>query len=564
MHISSAVSPPQLNIFAQGSTKENTDWRTSNGTIAMRPRLSDEERQGFLSYDSRSSEGDSEFDDVLLKSTPSDEKPLSLNTRLRAWLCSRPRHIRRNVFRHPLTATLLVAKYIILSVLIVLIATPILIPSYTRLPSHYRELKARCTQRDAEPGCANTFQEKIFISVSLYDKDGKIAGGRWSEQMLELIHMLGPENTFLSIYENDSPQGRAALEEFKSKVPCRHEIVYDDSVSLDGFGNVTLPNGDERMKRLSYLSEMRNRALRPLDRFRDDSGVVTFDKVLFMNDVLFNTVDAAQLLFSTNVGEDGRTHYLSTCALDYINPFKFYDLYAQRDAEGYSNGVPIFPIFTTAGQGLSRADMLAQKDAVRATGCWSGMVAMQARYVQNLKASLPTPEFQDIGAHVIDPANPHAIESPVRFRYEPETFFDACECCLFLADVSTAARKDDAIDQGVFVNPYVRVAYEEWVLRWLHRVKLWERLFVVPHRIVSYFAGLPRNNPYREVSEGEPFVEEVWSVTENRWELKNRTGRSGLFCAVREMQLLLTEARTGDKNWGNVDIPGGQQLWFPS
>lgn len=526
----------------------------------MRPRLSDEEREAFLSFDSRSS--DPEFDEILLKTR--DKKPLPIHARLRAWLFSRPRHIRRNVLRHPFTAAAITLKYLLLSVAVIFVATPILIPSYTRLPSHYLALKENCEGPDADPGCANPFQEQIFISVSLYDKGGHLAGGRWGEQMLELIHMLGPENTFLSIYENDSPLGQKALEEFKSKVPCRHEIIFDDSVSLEGFGNVTLPDGSERMKRLSYLSEMRNRALRPLDRFRDDSGVVPFDKVLFMNDVMFHTVDAAQLLFNTNLGEDGRTHYLSTCALDYGNPFKFYDLYAQRDAEGYSNGVPIFPIFSTAGAGLSRADMLAQKDAVRVTGCWSGMVAMQAKYVQNLDASLPTPGFQDVGAHVIDPDHPHAIEAPVRFRHEPEVFVDACECCLFLADVSTAARKDAAPDQGVFVNPYVRVAYDDHTLRWLHRVKWWERLFVVPHRIVSSLAGLPRNNPYREVAEGDPFVEEVWSVAENRWELVNRTGRSGLFCAVREMQLINTEARTGDKNWADAAMPAGQQLWFPT
>lgn len=389
--------------------------------------------------------------------------------------------------------------------------------------------------------------------------------------MLELIQMLGPENTFLSIYENDSPLGQAPLEAFKERVPCNHEIVFDDSVSLEGFGNVTLPDGTERMKRLSYLSEMRNRALRPLDRFTDnETGIVEFDKVLFMNDVLFNTVDAAQLLFNTNVDEEtGRANYLSVCSLDYDSPFKFYDLYAQRDAEGYSNGVPVFPIFTTAGQGLSRADMLAQRDAVRVTSCWSGMVAMQARYVQNLQPTLPTPSFQSIGAHVVDPDHPVPVTAPVRFRYEPEVFFDACECCLFLADVSAAANRDpEATHTGVFVNPYVRVAYDPWVLTWLHRAKRWERLLVLPHRIISWFAGLPRNNPYREVAEGEPFMEEVWINGDDNypggWELVNRTGRTGLFCAVREMQLLSTETRTGDKNWANFPMPPGQHLWFPT
>lgn len=522
-------------------------------------RDSDEERIAFLSLDGRSSD-DNELDDLLLKTT---KKRPSLANRIRTWLLSRPRAPRRNVFRHPLPAILVTAKYIVAVLAVLFVVVPILAPSYTRPPPHYRELKERCAGPDAPSGCANPFAEKVFISISLYDKGGHLASGRWGDQVLELIHMLGPENTFLSIYENDSPLGEKPLEKFKSKVPCEHAIVFDRHVSLEQFANVTMPDGTERMKRLSYLSEMRNRALRPLDRYRKDSGVVPFDKVLFLNDVFFHVEDAAQLLFSTNIGPDGRAHYLSTCAMDYNNPFLFYDLYAQRDAEGYSNGLPIFPIFSTAGQGLSRQDMLAQKDAVRVSACWSGMVAMQAKYVQNLDATLPTPNFQEVGAHVIVPDNPVAVEAPVRFRYEPEIFFDACECCLFLADVSTAARKDkDASEHGVFVNPYVRVAYDDWALRWLHRIKRWERLFVIPQRIISWYVSLPRNNPYREVQEGEPFTEEVW--VDDHWELVNRTGRSGLFCAVREMQLKQRKERTEDKNWKNVEMPPGQHLWFPT
>lgn len=525
----------------------------------MNPRSSDEERIAFLAFDGRSSD-DHELDDFLPK-TP--EKRPSLPNRIRIWFLSRPRALRRNVLRHPLLAIAVAAKYTLILLAVLFVAVPILTPSYTRPPPHYRELKERCTGPDAVAGCANPFNEKVFISISLYDKGGHLASGRWGEQVLELIQMLGPENTFLSIYENDSPLGEAPLADFKSKVPCNHEIVFDRHVSLGGFENVTMPDGTQRMKRLSYLSEMRNRALRPLDRFRAEMGVVPFDKVLFLNDVFFHVEDAAQLLFSTNVGPDGRAHYLSTCALDYAHPLLFYDLYAQRDAEGYSNGLPIFPIFSTAGQGLSRQDMLDQKDAVRVSACWSGMVAMQAKYVQNLDQSLPAPNFQQVGAHVILPDDPVAIEAPVRFRYEPEIFFDACECCLFLADVSTAARKDrDAPEHGVFVNPYVRVAYDDWALRWLHRVKRWEKLFVVPHRIISWYVGLPRNNPYRQVQEGEPFTEEIW--VDDHWKLVNRTGRSGLFCAVREMQLIQRKERTEDKNWKNVEMPPGQQLWFPT
>lgn len=529
----------------------------------MSARISDEERIAFLedtSIDGKSS--DDAFDEILLKS-PSP--PRRVPQRLKKWLRSRPRVFRRHVLRHPLQSLLATLKIIIIVIVVLFVATPILAPSYTRLPEHYSNLQARCQDPEARPGCANPFHEKIFISVSLYDKGGHLAGGRWGETVLELIQMLGPEHTFLSIYENDSPGGEEALQEFKSKVPCAHEIVFDAHVPLTGFENITLPDGTERMKRLSYLSEIRNRALRPLDRFtKEESGVVEFDKVLFLNDVAFHPIDAMQLLFNTNLGPDGRSQYLSACALDYKNPFLFYDLYAQRDAEGYSNGVPIFPIFTTAGNGTSRAAMVAQSDAVPVSSCWSGMVAMQAKYVQNLNETLPTPDFQAIGAHQVKPDSPAPVEAPVRFRYEPEVFFDACECCLFLADVSTAAHKDNADEQGVFVNPYVRVAYEESTLKWLAVIRRWERLFPIAHRIVSYFAGLPRNNPYREVREGEPFVEERWNVGDNDWELVNRTGRSGMFCAVREMQVIQAEARTDDRNWEDVHMPPGQRLDFPT
>lgn len=528
----------------------------------MSLRSSQEERVAFLGTSSFDGISSDDGIDELGPKRPTTYRRFS--QWLSLWLRSRPRAIRRNVLRHPLQTLVVAVKYTAILIIFLFITTPIIAPSYTRLPPHYRELKARCEGPDALPGCGNQFNEKIFISVSLYDKAGHLAGGRWGETVLELIQMLGPENTFLSIYENDSPGGAAALEEFGKKVPCRNEIVYDAHVPLVEFANVTMPDGTERMKRLSYLSEIRNRALRPLDMFREETGIEPFDKVLFLNDIAFNPVDAAQLLFNTNLGPDGRSNYLSACGLDYNNPFLFYDLYAQRDAEGYSNGLPIFPIFSTAGQGLSRADMIAQRDAVRATSCWSGIVAMQAKYVQNLNKQLPAPDFQAIGTHTIDPDMPALVQAPVRFRYEPEVFFDACECCLFLADVSTVARKDNAREQGVFVNPYVRVAYDESVLRWLPIVRRWERLLPTPQRIISYFAGLPRNNPYRTVQEGEKFVEERWNEHKNRWELVNRTGRSGLFCAVREMQLIQKKMRTEDKNWLNVAMPPGQQLDFPT
>ncbi|KAI1485220.1 cryptococcal mannosyltransferase 1-domain-containing protein [Biscogniauxia mediterranea] len=484
-----------------------------------------------------------------------------------SWWHSIPRSFRRLVRRQPGRAIFTIVKYLFLMVCLLLIWTPIISPSYTRLPKHYKDLEHRCHGAFAVPGCANLLKEQVFISVSLYDADGKLARGQWGKNLLELIHLIGHDNVFLSIYENDSgPEGASALESLKMRLRCRYAIVNDAHANITDFPTLTLPDGSARVKRLAYLSEMRNRALRPLDRFDPDTGVTQYDRILFMNDVAFRPFEAAHLLFSTNAGPDGRAHYLSACALDYHTPFLFYDLYATRDAEGFSAGLPIFPIFSNEGQGASRAAMLSQSDAVPVSACWSGMVAMQARYVQNLDESLPNPHFQDIGSHVINPSAPREVTPPVRFRYEPEIFFDACECCLFLADVAQVARKAHDRELGVYVNPYVRVAYNDHVLAWLPWIKKWERLFIIPHAIGTRLASLPTHNPHRTVQEGDGFLEEVWvgRGRAGRWHLEPRVARNGLFCGVREFQTIQLSQRDGDINWENIKIPAGQVMHYPT
>ncbi|KAF6814191.1 hypothetical protein CPLU01_14459 [Colletotrichum plurivorum] len=482
-----------------------------------------------------------------------------------AWLKGRPRALLRAVRRQPRSIPRLLLRYTFIFVLLILVTTPVFFPSYTRHPKHYKALRKRCLVSDSLSSCANPHNEKVFIAASLFDPDGKLAGGEWAKNVLDLIHMIGEENVFLSIYENDSgEQGTAALEELKKNVPCKHHIVSDEHVDYGAFPHLTMPDGTQRLKRLAYLSEMRNRALYPLDQFDPDLGVVQYDRILFLNDAMFAPVDAAHLLFSTNTADDGRAHYLSACALDFDwNPFTEYDLYAQRDAEGYSNGIPIFPYFSNAGKGMSRKAMVSQTDAVPVKSCWGGMVAMQAKWVQNMNKQLPTKDWQSVAHHVIDPDHPHNVTAPVRFRYEPELYFDACECCLFLADVTTVADKASEMDMGVFVNPYVRVHYRKKTQRYERFIRHWERLFPLPQAILTRYIGLPTPNPHREVEEGQRFTEEIYHRREG-WKMVERTGRSGMFCGVRAMQLIKESPRVG-KNWENwFDIPWSQQkLDFP-
>ena len=93
--------------------------------------------------------------------------------------------------------------------------------------------------------------------------------------------------------------------------------------SLSEIPRVTIPSGEQRTKRITFLAEVRNRALRPLA-----DSTIHFDKLLYVNDIIFNPIDAVQLLFSTNVNAQGLAQYGAACAVDFINPFKFYDRYA--------------------------------------------------------------------------------------------------------------------------------------------------------------------------------------------------------------------------------------------
>lgn len=625
---------------------------------------------------------------------------------VRSWIRARLRTFRRPllVSKHSYINTIPVpplfyriTKYVFLTLICVVVITPIFFSSYTHPPAHYKELARRCTPTirtddgslQPIPGCANPQNEKVFISAILFDKSGHLAGGLWGRQLVQLVRLLGPDNVYLSVYENDSgARGKAALESLKEKVGCRHSIVSEDHFDLTTQmplnGNVTLPGGGPpRTKRIAYLAELRNRALRPLDRrvapeselaeaqaSGDDEDMERmatmpeFDKVLFLNDIIFKPLDAAQLLFSTNQQKQeggnggGSGGYLAACSLDWFHPFRIYDIYALRDDLGRANYHSTYPFFFARPYSRSRADILAQKDAVRVTSCWGGMMAVQARYLQNLSPDLPFPSFQEPGAHVIDPEDPPPspfnttsselatmTSTPVRFRFEPGLYYDACECCLFSADLTQAAisaavasseeptndpeELDDSDTRGIFINPYVRVAYDPSILSWLPLAARYERLLLVWSGIESLFTWAVRiftptppsngfsstiqqhgqqpqlrqyweddvkQNPYYNVKPGELFREEIWDnatrTAGGSWRLVNRRGRSGLFCGVREMQILTLRpppshsassapnsspnslSRTdvdeefpsveSGRNWVNTRIPPGQSLNFKS
>jgi hypothetical protein len=85
--------------------------------------------------------------------------------------------------------------------------TPIVNPSYVQRPYHYSGRNLR--------------REKVFIAANIVDED--LIRGPWGDRVVGLVELLGRENVFLSIYENDSGPGtKAALQELGKRVQCEY------------------------------------------------------------------------------------------------------------------------------------------------------------------------------------------------------------------------------------------------------------------------------------------------------------------------------------------------------
>lgn len=405
-------------------------------------------------------------------------------------------------------------------------------PSYTRPPPHYETLRHQ-VQSSETHGRGNVQNQKVFIAAVLFDPQGKIASGRWGQALLQLIELLGEQNVFLSIYENNSGKaGEDALHVLADQVTCNNTIFSEPGLSLGDLPRVTIPGGEKRIRRIDYLAEVRNRALRPLD-----AANMKYDKLLYLNDVIFDPVEVLQLLFCTNADANGVAQYRAACAVDFSNPFKFYDSYATRDYDGFGVGLPFFPWFTTAGAGQSRRDVLEGKDAVRVRSCWGGMVAFDAAYFQG--------------------------PSPVRFRADSEVFWDASECCIVHADVQSAeAGPDQSQRSGSYMNPFVRVAYGARSHSWLWTTRRFEKLYSLPHNILNHLVGMPHYNPRRTEVIGQKFRDAMWIPGDGEAQsgqvqtVEREAGNDG-FCGRRGLEVLVENRRPDQDGFEPVPIPAG-------
>lgn len=204
--------------------------------------------------------------------------------------------------------------------------------------------------------------EKIFIA-SLPWNNEIVLRTHLINQIRDIVHALGIGNVYISVYENGSfDNTKAALRDLHGELErlgVRNRIVLDEESHQDivdrapvhpkegwirvneaGHEKVSIHKGDYALRRMPYLAGLRNKALEPLAELAEKGE--KFDKILFLNDVVYSADDVMKLLHT----RDGQ--YAAACTLDFELPPGVYDTFALRDSQGYPPMMLTWPFFRSA------------------------------------------------------------------------------------------------------------------------------------------------------------------------------------------------------------------------
>lgn len=285
---------------------------------------------------------------------------------------------------------------------------------------------------------ANT---SVYI-VSVHRNNEKVLREAWNDAVLALAAHLGPANVHVAAVESGSQdQTKGALMDLKGRLDASgvsNTISLGMTVweQLDELETRPDPRrerepgwiwdreeGHYDLRRIPYLASVRNEAMEPLKALLDRQSR-RFDKVLWLNDVVFDVEDVLTLLHT----RDGR--YAAACSMDFKTYPYYYDTFALRDDLGMKTASYHWPWFVSPAARAS-----AQRgEPVKVESCWNGMVLFDSA--------------------------PFYADPPLRFRGIDDSLADlhleGSECCLIHAD--NVLSRDP--DRGVWLNPNVRVGYD--------------------------------------------------------------------------------------------------------
>lgn len=275
--------------------------------------------------------------------------------------------------------------------------------------------------------------QSVFI-VSVHRNTWPILRAAWNEAVLDLVSYLGPNNVYFSAVESGSQdETKDALMDLKSKLDT---MGVNNTITLGMGVWEQIAEIEDRpverepgwiwdkeeshydLRRIPYLAKVRNQAMEPLRKLDHK-----FDKILWINDVVFDTDDYLALLHT----RDGQ--YAAACSMDFKRYPSYYDTFALRDDQGMKTASYYWPWFISPA---ARASTL-RAEPVRVESCWNGMVLFDSA--------------------------PFYASPPLEFRGIDDSLADlhleASECCLIHADNMLSRHPD----MGVWLNPNVRVGY---------------------------------------------------------------------------------------------------------
>ncbi|KAL2419539.1 hypothetical protein ABEF95_002072 [Exophiala dermatitidis] len=279
--------------------------------------------------------------------------------------------------------------------------------------------------------------QKIFICAQFWT-NAKVIHERWGQALLDLVEVLGKDNVHVSIYESGSLDNTKEILGYLDKALDDHKIprtvVLDPTTHADviaagpldeqgnprpGWIQTPTAGAGKELRRIPYLARLRNKAMQPLIDLHSKGH--NFDKILFLNDVVFRPSDVLSLL-ATNQGS-----FSAACALDFYSPPAYYDTFVLRDSEGDGTIMASFPYFRS----LDSRQALLEGRAARVSSCWNGMITMDT-----------TPFYEGL-----------------RFRALADSLaskhVEASECCLIHTDLASMS----LASSGIYLNPAVRVGY---------------------------------------------------------------------------------------------------------
>jgi Cryptococcal mannosyltransferase 1 len=152
--------------------------------------------------------------------------------------------------------------------------------------------------------------QKIFIASTHWNNE-PILRSHWNSAVLDLVKAIGADRVYVSVYESgswdNSKDALRILDTELSALGVQRTIILDETTHADEIakpptqsGWIETPSGKMELRRIPYLSRLRNLSLKPLEQLRE-SGI-TFDKILFSNDVVF-TVGAFTSHFFLFMGQ---------------------------------------------------------------------------------------------------------------------------------------------------------------------------------------------------------------------------------------------------------------------